>query len=88
MQKHTKIYMKYFGYALDDYISCEICDNRATEIHHIENKGMGGSKTKDYIENLMAVDRTCHEFFGEKDEYLQFLKDKHYEFMQQNGRTV
>jgi hypothetical protein len=88
MQKHTKIYMKYFGYALDDYIRCEICDNRATEIHHIENRGMGGSKTKDYIENLMAVDRLCHEFYGERDKYLQFLKEKHYEFMQQYGRTV
>jgi 5-methylcytosine-specific restriction endonuclease McrA len=38
---------------------------------------MGGSKTKDTIENLQALCRQCHIFFGDKDEYLQFLKDKH-----------
>lgn len=26
MQKHTKIYMDYFGYTIADFISCEICD--------------------------------------------------------------
>jgi hypothetical protein len=88
MKNHTKIYLKYFGYGLDSYFACEVCDNRGVDLHHIENRGMGGSKTKDYIENLICVCRQCHEFFGEKDEYLQFLKDKHYEFMQRNGRTV
>ncbi len=77
MQKHTKIYMKYFNYGIEDYIACEVCDNRAVDIHHIFARGMGGSKEKDSIENLMALCRQCHIFFGDKEQYLQFLQDKH-----------
>ena len=54
--------MEYFDYVRDDVIICEHCKNkRANDIHHIDNKGMGGSKTKDYIENLIALCRKCHE---------------------------
>lgn len=60
MKKHTQIYLKYFGYNISSWIGCEICDNKAVDIHHIENKGMGGSNTKDYIENLIALCRDCH----------------------------
>ena len=77
MKNHTKIYLNYFNYGLEDYVPCEVCDNKAVDIHHIESRGMGGSKLKDSIENLMALCRQCHLFFGDKDEYLQFLKDKH-----------
>ncbi len=35
-------------------------------------KGMGGSKTKDYIENLMAMCRKCHH---EADFGTQLPKD-------------
>ena len=79
MKKHTKIYMDYFNYVLDDFIECEVCGARAVDIHHIENRGAGGSKHKDTIENLMAVCRPCHIFHGEKKESLQFLKDIHNE---------
>jgi hypothetical protein len=77
MQKHTKIYMKYFNYGIEDYIACEVCDNRAVDIHHIFARGMGGTKLKDSIDNLMALCRQCHIFFGDKEQYLQFLQDKH-----------
>ncbi len=53
--------MSYFDYVQDDVILCEHCGNRAVDIHHITPKGMGGSKTKDYIENLIALCRKCHE---------------------------
>ena len=56
MMAHTKIYMSYFGYGIDDVILCEVCGARAVDIHHIEGRGKG----KDVIENLMAVCRKCH----------------------------
>ena len=77
MKKHTKIYMDYFNYVLDDFIPCEVCGARANDIHHIENRGSGGSKSKDRIENLMAVCRPCHMYHGERKESLQMLKDIH-----------
>jgi len=62
MKRHTKIYMDYFGYGIDDVIICENCFNKiAVDIHHIEPKGMGGSKLKDFIENLIALCRDCHD---------------------------
>ena len=57
--KHNKIYFDHFGY---DFTPCEKCGKPAVDIHHIENKGMGGSKTKDYIENLIALCRDCHSW--------------------------
>ena len=60
MKKHTKIYMEYFDYGLEDFIPCEVCGSKAVDIHHIEARGMGGSKSADTIENLMAVCRSCH----------------------------
>jgi hypothetical protein len=87
MKNHTKIYLKYFGYGIDDYFACEVCDNRGVDLHHIDARGMGGSKDKDDITNLICVCRQCHEFFGEKDEYLEFLKDKHNEFMKLYGKN-
>jgi hypothetical protein len=86
MRKHTKIYMDYFGYGKEDFISCEICGKRAVDIHHINARGMGGSKDKDTIENLMAVDRECHIKYGDKKEYMDFLKEKHQEFMYNYGK--
>ena len=77
MKKHTAIYMNYFGYDVNDFIPCEICGGRAVDIHHIEPRGMGGSKTKDVIENLQAVCRPCHIFYGDKKQYKEYLKDKH-----------
>lgn len=60
MKKYTKIYLDYFEYGEQDLIRCEICGIKAVDIHHIEPKGMGGSKTNDHIENLIALCRTCH----------------------------
>lgn len=65
--------MQYFNYVLDDFIPCEICGARAVDIHHIENRGSGGSKTKDHIENLMAVCRKCHIEYGDVPEAKELL---------------
>jgi hypothetical protein len=77
MQKHTKIYLEYFGYLGEDFIPCEVCGAKAVDIHHILCRGMGGSKEKDHIENLMAVCRTCHIKYGDKKEFIDLLKNIH-----------
>ncbi len=77
MQKHTKIYMDHFGYDRTDFIGCELCGTKATEIHHLTPKGMGGSKTKDYIENLIAVCRTCHNHCHDNKEFNNEAKEIH-----------
>lgn len=69
--------MDFFGYSISDFIPCEVCQQKAVDIHHIEARGMGGSKKADYIDNLMAVCRNCHEKFGDKKEYKDYLKKIH-----------
>ena len=77
MKKHTKIYMKHFNYALDDFIPCTTCGTRAVDIHHIERRGMGGSKDKDFIENLAALCRSCHDKAERDKNFNQIVKRKH-----------
>jgi hypothetical protein len=77
MKRHTKVYMDYFGYVADDTILCEICGNRAVDLHHIRCRGMGGSKDKDNIENIMALCREEHVKYGDKKQYIDYLTDIH-----------
>tara|TARA_R100001244_G_scaffold1556_3_gene2601 strand:+ start:1125 stop:1382 length:258 start_codon:yes stop_codon:yes gene_type:complete len=77
MRKHTKIYLNAMGYTDTDYIPCEICSRKAVDIHHIEARGMGGSKAADTIENLQAVCRHCHLAYGDKKQYKQMLINVH-----------
>jgi 5-methylcytosine-specific restriction endonuclease McrA len=81
VQKHTRIYLDHFGYGQDSWIPCEVCGSRAVDIHHIERRGMGGSRHADYIENLMGLCRKCHVEYGDKKPHLQWLKDKHRAFL-------
>jgi hypothetical protein len=82
MQKHTKIYIEFFGYDTSDFIECEVCGSRAVDIHHIDARGMGGSQLKDFIENLMALCRSCHNKYGDLVQWLDFLIIKHKRFME------
>jgi len=77
MKNHTKVYLKHFNYSMDEYIPCEICEARAVDIHHIECRGMGSSKEKDKIENLMAVCRECHIKYGDIKGHIEYLKEIH-----------
>ena len=69
--------MSAFGYDITDYIPCEVCNNTAVDIHHIDCRGMGGSSTKDDINNLMALCRKCHVLYGDIKKYTEFLKSVH-----------
>lgn len=60
MKNHIKVYFKHFKYDISSFIECEVCKAPSNDIHHIQPKGMGGSKTKDNIENLIALCRDCH----------------------------
>lgn len=88
MKKHVKIYLDYFGYGVDDFIPCEVCGSRAVDIHHIDCRGMGGSKSKDEISNLQALCRQHHIEYGDKKQYIDFLKEKHNNRLQRRDRKL
>lgn len=77
MKAHTKIYMDFFDYVIDDFIPCEVCGRRAVDVHHINPRGMGGSKTKDYIENLVGLCREHHNKCERDKQYNQEVKELH-----------
>jgi 5-methylcytosine-specific restriction endonuclease McrA len=63
MKPYTKTYMKYFGYDTSDFIPCEICGNNASDIHHLEPRSIAKAK-ENFIDNLMALCRNCHDECG------------------------
>jgi 5-methylcytosine-specific restriction endonuclease McrA len=77
LKKHTKLYLAYFGFNVSDFIPCEICNAQAIDIHHIECRGMGGTKEVENIDNLMAVCRSCHIKYGDKKQFKEFLQEIH-----------
>ena len=77
MVKYKKVYLDYFDLDISDFIACEVCGSRAIDIHHIEPKGMGGSKTKDNIENLIAVCRGCHIGCHNSKKFNNYAKEIH-----------
>ena len=77
MQKHTKVYITFFGFDESDFIPCECCGSKAVDIHHIECRGMGGSELMDFIENLMALCRQCHETYGDIKIFKEYLSKIH-----------
>jgi hypothetical protein len=77
MKPYTKQYMSYFRYDETDFIPCEICGTQAVDIHHIKCRGMGNTKQTDAIENLMALCRNCHIQYGDKKQFMNFLKHIH-----------
>ena len=84
MKNHTKVYFKSLGFTGYEYIPCEICSKRAVDIHHIDCRGMGGSKEKDKIENLMALCRECHIKYGDVKHQKDYLQELHNEYL--NGK--
>jgi hypothetical protein len=89
MQKHVRIYLDFFDYGETDFIPSEISpNNRASDIHHIRCRGMGGSKDKDVIENLMALTREEHDKYGDKKQYIEYLQTIHNNFIKQHNEQT
>jgi hypothetical protein len=67
------------GYDESDFVPCEVigCEMRGSWIHHIDCRGMGGSKQKDFIENLMSICAHHDEKYGDRKQYMDFLKYCH-----------
>ena len=82
MRKHTAVYMQAMNYSVADWIPCEYCGKTAVDINHIEPRGMGGSKTKDYIGNLVAMCRSCHLDFEAKKITKEELQEIHNRFLE------
>lgn len=77
MKNHTKVYFKFFDYDQSSFIPCEVCQAQAVDIHHIDARGIGGSKEKDVIENLMALCRDCHNLYGDITQAKESLRQIH-----------
>lgn len=81
---YKRIYFDAMGLKVGDPINCEITGLPAQDIHHINARGMGGSRNLDRIENLMAITRGLHEIYGDRKEYKSYLFLKHKEFLISN----
>jgi len=82
MKPYTKLYMNFFGYDKADYIPSEVSGNPAVDIQHIIPRGMGGSKQKDFIENLVALTREEHIKAEHDKEYNRNVQIIHLRFIQ------
>lgn len=84
MQKHTRVYLDYFGYSGFEYMPCEVCQSQVIDVHHIIFRSKFGSKTKhvqDSIENLIGLCRICHDKAHNGTYDKDYLKEIHNAFM-------
>lgn len=90
MKKHNKLYIDHFypSYGEGEFLVCELLGVRAVDIHHIDCRGMGGSNEKDYIENLMALNRLCHNIYGDIKHYMDFLTQAHLSFIESRSPFI
>jgi len=74
--------MTFFYLDESDFIGCEMnCGCEAVDIHHISRRGIGGSKCKDYIENLAALCRECHNMAETDKEFNVYVRIRHLELI-------
>jgi 5-methylcytosine-specific restriction endonuclease McrA len=89
MKKHVKIYLESNHLTTADTILCEIraegCESIAVDIHHIDPRGMGGDKTKDVPENLIAGCRNCHNKAEAGEIEREVLKEIVLKRIERNG---
>ena len=78
MQKHTKVYMQFFDYGEQDFIPCEMCGSKATDIHHIERRTRN-KVTNDFVENLVGLCRDCHVKAESDGMFNMFCRIQHLE---------
>ncbi len=73
MKDHVRIYHEAFSYTPGVFISCEITEGPAVDIHHIDPRKKGGDKSKDRIEELMALIREKHNDYGDRKCFKSML---------------
>jgi len=89
MKRHTRIYLDFVGMQSVDttadipYLPCEIpsCGGKVVDVHHIIPRCMGGSKSKDHIENIMGLCRNHHDMAESKKLSRDYLTDVHLKWM-------
>lgn len=79
MKNYTKTYLEFFGYGIDDFIPCEVkgCNKRAVDVHHIDRRGMGGSKLKNNIKNLVGLCREHHDLAESDPVFNEQVREEH-----------
>lgn len=79
--KHLRVYDSYFKIEPYERV-CELTGQKRPDITHIDAAGMGGRDSVHVIENLMALNRQAHEYFGDKTEFKDWLREIHLRFME------
>jgi len=56
-------FRKFWGFHDGQWVPCWYpnCNNQANDVAHIDQKGMGGRDSAEYIENGCALCRECHK---------------------------
>ena len=85
LKNYKKLFADYWGYCESDTPLCWLCNMQvAVDIHHIENKKMGGvaGNRLNRIDNLFPLCRSCHNKVhknkGINEKLKLILKDKIY----------
>ena len=84
MQAYTAVYLKAFGKDETSFVKCELCKNKATEIHHILSR----KKYKRFFldkRNLMAICRVCHVEYGDEVYTMPLLLKIHRKVLELNN---
>jgi len=91
---YKKLFKDLHGFVDDDFIPCAVTGERANDIHHIDARGMGGTKREESICNLIPVTRKVHDDLGDKSDHKVFLFEKNCDFilmrwleLKEEGRT-
>ena len=71
MKKHIDVYRNFWWdeLTLGQTEQCAMCSEWGADVHHLKNRQSGGSKCKDYIENLICLCRTCHDKCHSNKDY-------------------
>lgn len=87
MERHIRIYNRHFDIGAQDFRQCEITGRRGRELHHIFGRVMNehlssrGITDVDDVRNVMALCREAHEFYGQKEQFNDWLWDIHQEYL-------
>jgi len=71
--------MTFFYLDESDFIPCEMCGSEAVDIHHLQARKLGGSKCMDFVENLCALCRDCHNLAETDKNFNVYCRIQHLE---------